>query len=220
MVILLSEHIINSHFNIKRYICIFIRRKSVSLPLSIKHIKYYLSTYWKYLKKYHWVRFQMAEFSSVAQSCPTLCDTMDCSMPGFPVHHQILELAQTHVYRVGDAIQSHPLSFPFAPAFNLSQHQGLFQWVSSSHQVTKVLELQLQHQSFQWISKWWACPNIHRFHSGPVSCRCSESSLLTREQRWHQCDRPVPAPCALDSKRLHTDMRLQVDWKQAMATHG
>ena len=128
MVILLSEHIINSHFNIKRYICIFIRRKSVSLPLSIKHIKYYLSTYWKYLKKYHWVRFQMAEFSSAAQSCPTLCDTMDCSMPGFPVHHQILELAQTHVYRVGDAIQpSHPLSSPSPPAFNLSQHQGLFQ---------------------------------------------------------------------------------------------
>ena len=113
-----------------------------------------------------------------------------------------------------------PLSSPSPPAFNLSQHQGLFQWVISSHQVTKVLELQLQHQSFQWISKWWACPNIHRFHSGPVSCRCSESSLLKREQRWHQCDRPVPAPCALDSKRLHMDMRLQVDWKQAMATRG
>ena len=77
---------------------------------------------------------------------------MDCSMPGFPVLHQLLELAQTHVHRVGDAIQpSHPLSSPSPPALNLSQHQGLFQGVSSSHQVAKVLELQLQHQSFQWI---------------------------------------------------------------------
>ena len=91
------------------------------------------------------------QFSSVAQSCLTLCDPMDCIMPGFLLHHQLLELAQTHVYWVGDTIQpSHPLSSPSLPAFSLSQHQGLFQWVSSSHQVAKVLELQLQHQSFQW----------------------------------------------------------------------
>ena len=90
--------------------------------------------------------------SSVAQSCPTLCDSIDCSMPGFPVHHQLPELAQTHVHRVCDAIQpSHPLSTPSPPAFNLAQQQGLFQWVNPSHQVAKVLELQLQHQSFQWI---------------------------------------------------------------------
>ena len=77
---------------------------------------------------------------------------MDCSMPGFCVHHQLPELTQTHVHWVSEAIQpSHPLSSPFPPAFNLSQHQGLFQWVSSSHQVAKVLEFQLQHQSFQWI---------------------------------------------------------------------
>ena len=77
---------------------------------------------------------------------------MDCSMPGFPVHHQFLELTQTHVNHVGDAIlPSYSLSYPSPPAFNLSQHQGLFQWVSSSHQVAKVLEFQLQHQSFQWI---------------------------------------------------------------------
>ena len=92
------------------------------------------------------------QFSSVPQSCLTLCNPMDYSTPGFPVHHHLLELAQSHVHQVTDAIQpSHPLSFPFPPAFNLSQHQGLFQWVSSSHQVAKVLELQLQHQSFQWI---------------------------------------------------------------------
>ena len=70
--------------------------------------------------------------------------------PGFPAHHQLLELAHTHVHQVADAIQSsHPLSSPSPPAFNLSQHQGLFQWVSSSHEVAKVLEFQLQHQSFQ-----------------------------------------------------------------------
>ena len=94
----------------------------------------------------------MQSFSSVTQSCPTLCDPMNCSRPGLPVHHQVPELAQTHVHWVSDAIQpSHPLSSPSPPDLNLSKHQGLFQWVSSSHQVTKVLELQLQHQSFQWI---------------------------------------------------------------------
>ena len=76
---------------------------------------------------------------------------MDYSTPGLPVHHQLLESTQTRVHWVGDAIQpSHPLSSPCPPAFSLSQHQGLFKWVSSLHQVAKVLELQLQHQSFQW----------------------------------------------------------------------
>ena len=80
------------------------------------------------------------QFSSVAQSCPTLCDPTDWSMPGFTVHHQLLELTQTHVHWVGDPIQpSHPLSSPSPSAFDLSQHQGLFQWVSSLHQVAKVL---------------------------------------------------------------------------------
>ena len=77
---------------------------------------------------------------------------MGCNMPGFSVHHQLLELYQTHVHRIGHAIQlSHSLLSPSPPAFNLSQHPGLFQWASSLHQVVKVLELQLQHQSFQWI---------------------------------------------------------------------
>ena len=92
------------------------------------------------------------QFSSVAQSCPTLCDPMGYSTPGFPVHHQLLELTQTHVHWVSDAIQSSlPLWSPSPPTFNHSQYQGLFQWVSCSHQVAKVLEFQLQHQSFQWI---------------------------------------------------------------------
>ena len=90
--------------------------------------------------------------SSVAQLCLTLFDPMDCRKPGFPAHHQLPELTQTHARWIGDAIQpSHPLLSPSPPALNLSQHQSLSQWVSSSHQVAKVLEFQLQHQSFQWI---------------------------------------------------------------------
>ena len=92
----------------------------------------------------------MYQLSSVPQLCLTLCNPMDCSMLGFPVLHQLTELAQTHVHQVGHAIQpSHPLSAPSLPTFNLSQHQGLFKQVSFSHQVAKVLEFQLQLQSFQ-----------------------------------------------------------------------
>ena len=140
----------------------------------------------------------LKSFSSVTQLCLTLCDPMDCSTPGFPVHHHFPEFVQSHVHWVSDAIQpSHPLSSLFSSSFNFSQHQGLsqrlalltrwpkywsfsfsispsneysgliyfridwfdlqgspkslFQRVGSSHQVAKVLELQLQHQSFQWI---------------------------------------------------------------------
>ena len=84
------------------------------------------------------------QFSSVAQSCPTLSDPMYHSTPGLPVHHQLSEFTQTQVHRVSDAIQpSHPLSSPFPPAPNSSQHQSLFQGVSSSYEVAKVLEFQL-----------------------------------------------------------------------------
>ena len=104
------------------------------------------------------------QFSSVTQSCPTLCDSMGCSTPGFLVHHHLPELAQTHVHCVDDAIEpSHPLPFPSPPTFNLSQHQGLFQWVVSSnqvakvfsHQVAKVSEFQLQSQSYQSPIAHW-----------------------------------------------------------------
>ena len=85
----------------------------------------------------------LLQFSSVAQSCPTLCDPMNRSTPGLPVHHQFLEFTQTHVHQVSDAIQpSHLLSSPSPPAPNPSQHQTLFQWVKSSHEVAKVLEFQ------------------------------------------------------------------------------
>ena len=92
------------------------------------------------------------QFSSVTQSCLTLCT--DSSTPGLPVHHQLPEFTQTHVHWVSDAIQpSHPQSSPSPSALNLSQHQGLFKWVSSLHQVVKVLGFQLQHQSFQWTPR-------------------------------------------------------------------
>ena len=92
------------------------------------------------------------EFSSVAQSYLTLCNPMDCSMSVFPALHYLLEFAQIHFHWISDAIQpSLPMSSPSPPAFNLSRHLGLFKWVSSSHQVAKVLEFHLQHQSFQWI---------------------------------------------------------------------
>ena len=94
------------------------------------------------------------QFSSVTQSCLTLCDPMHRSTPGLPVHHQLPESTQTHLHWFGYTIQpSHPLSSPSSPAPNPSQHQGLFQWVNSSHEVAKVLEFQLQHQSFQWTPR-------------------------------------------------------------------
>ena len=84
------------------------------------------------------------QFSSVTQSCPTLCNSMNCSKPGLPVHHQLLEFTQTHVHWVDDAIQpSHPLLSAFPPASNPPQHQSLVQWVNTSHEVAKVLEFQL-----------------------------------------------------------------------------
>ena len=110
----------------------------------------------------------MAQFSSVAQSCLTLCNPMNRSTPGLSVHHQLPESTQTHVHWVDDAIQpSHPLSSPSPPALYLSQHQGLFKWVSSSHQVAKLLEFQLQHQSFQWT------PKTDLLQDGLVGSPCS-----------------------------------------------
>ena len=126
------------------------------------------------------------QFSSVSQLCPTLCDPMDCSTPGLPVHHQLLEPTQTHVHRDGDAIQPfHPLSSPSPPAFNLSQHQGFFQWVSSSHQVAKVLQFQLQHQSFQWIFRivsfrmnWLDLLAVQGTLKSLLQCHSSKASIL------------------------------------------
>ena len=113
---------------------------------------------------------------------------MDCSMPGFSVHHQLLEPTQTHVHHVSGAIQpSHPLSSPSPPAFNISQHQGLFQWVGSSHQVAKLLEFQLQHQSLQWTPglisfrmDWLGLPAVQGTLKSLLQHHSSKASIL-----WH-----------------------------------
>ena len=112
------------------------------------------NTNWKKRSKTHCLYmtcyYTSVHFNSVTQSCLTVCIPMDYSTPGFPVHQQLMGPLQIQVHCAGDAIHlSHPLSSPSPPAFNLSQHQGLFQRVRSSHQVAKVLEFQLQHQSFQ-----------------------------------------------------------------------
>ena len=115
----------------------------------------------------YWIN-PSVQFSSVAQSCPTLCDPMNCSTPGLPVHHQLPEFTQTRVHQVSGAIQpSHPLSSPSPPAPNPSQHQSLFQQVNSSHDVAKVLEFQLQHHSLQ------RNPRADLLQNGLVGSPCS-----------------------------------------------
>ena len=112
--------------------------------------------------------YSSVQFSSVALLCPTLCDPINRSTPGLPVHHQLPEFTQTHVHWVGDTIQpSHSLSFPSPPGPNPSQHQGLFQWVNSSHEVAKVLEFQLQHHSLQ------RNPRADLLQNGLVGSPCS-----------------------------------------------
>ena len=123
------------------------------------------------------------QIRSVAQSCPTLCDPMNHSTPGLPVHHQIPEFTETHIPRVSDAIQpSQPLSSPSPSAPNPSQHQSLFQWVNSRHEVVKVLEFQLQHHSFQ------RNPRADLLQNGLVGSPCSprdfqESSPIPQFKR-------------------------------------
>ena len=124
------------------------------------------------------MKISSVHFNSVAQLCTTFCEPMDCSTPGFFVLHHLPELAQTHVHRVSDAIQPfHPLLSPSPPTFNLSQHQSLFKWVISSHQLSKVLEFQLQHQSFQWIFRTDFLQN--GLGGSPCSLRDSQVSSPT-----------------------------------------
>ena len=117
-------------------------------------------------------RFRSDQIRSVAQSCPTLCDPMNCITPGLPVQHQLPEFTETHVHRFSDGIQpSHPLSSPSPPAPNPSQHQSLFQRVNSSHEVAKVLDFQLQHHSFQ------RNPRADLLQNGLVGSPCSPRDL-------------------------------------------
>ena len=132
---------------------------------------------------------RIVQFSSVAQSCPTLCDPMNRSTPGIPVHHQLPEFTQTHVHRVHDAIQpSHPLSSPSSPAPNPSQHQTVFQWVRCSHEVAKVLEFQLQHHSFP------RNPRVDLLQNGLVGSPCSP--------RDPQESSPIPQFKSINSSAL------------------
>ena len=144
-------------------------------------------------------RNSSVQFSSVAQSCLALCNPMNRSTPGLPVHHQLPEFIQTHVHWGGNAIQpSHPLSSPSPPAPNLSQHEGLFTWVSSSHQVAKVLEFQFQHQSFQWIFRTdflqmdcldlpavqGTLKSLHQHHSSKASILWCSAFFIVQLHIW------------------------------------
>jgi len=146
------------------YCLIYVFLTYISLTNYLKYVSMYIFVM-KYLLKFcvlfvTWINHYLVDlkvffqFSSVQSvSCVQIWNPMNCSMPGLPAHHQLPGLTQTHVLPVGDDIQpSYPLSSP-SLAFNLSQHHGLLQWVGSSHEVVKVLEFQLQHQSFQWIFK-------------------------------------------------------------------
>ena len=115
----------------------------------------HICSIWILHSLWEWSKFPLVirsdQIRSVAQSCPTLCDPMNRSTPGLPVHHQLLEFTETHIHRVSDAIQpSHPLSSPSPPAPNPSQHQSLFQWVNSSHEVAKILEFRREFFLYPW----------------------------------------------------------------------
>ena len=139
---------------------------SLKTPKSVLSLQLWTCTL--LLGKMSTLLWLLVQFSSVAQSCLTLCDPMNHSTPGLPAHHQLPEFTQTYVHRVRDAIQSsHPLSSPSPLALNPSQHQSLFQWVNSSHEVAKVLEFQQQHQSFQWT------PRADLLQNGLVWSPCS-----------------------------------------------
>ena len=121
--------------------------------------------------------YRCVQFCSVAQSCLTLCDPMDCSTPGLPVHHQLLEVAQIHIHQFGDAIQPfNSLSSPSPPAFKLSHHQGLFQWVSSSHQVAKIVDTpNIEHN---WKTKILMHFQIHLHYLLKRFCPGSSLKLI------------------------------------------
>ena len=125
--------------------CLELANRQRDARVSNNHlIKEELCLWWDFTSFSLQYFLSSVQFTSVSQSCPTLCDPMDCSTPGLPVHYQLPESTQTHVHWVGDAIQSaHPLASPSPPALNPSQHQSLFQWGNSSHEVAKVLEFQL-----------------------------------------------------------------------------
>ena len=163
-------------------------------------------------------------FSSVTQTCPTLCNPMNRSMPGLPVHHQQSESTQTHVHCASDAIQpSHLLSSPSPPALKLSEHQGLFKWVSSLPQVAKVLELQLWHQSFQNIQDWFplGLTDLISLLSNRLS-RVFFNTTIWRHRFF--CSQPSPRVCPspkwlVACRRGQTSEHRHTERGQGMETH-
>ena len=152
------------------------------------------------------IRHYSVQFSSVAQSCLTLCDPVNRTMLDLSVHHQLLEFTQTHVHRVGDPIQpSDPLLSPSSPAPNPSQHQSIFQWVNSSHEVAKVLEFQLQHHSFQ------RTPRTDLLQNGLVGSPCSprdsqESSPTPQFKNINSSELSLlHSPVILEPKKITSD---------------
>ena len=152
-----SRDFINTYLNINDFNLIIYHLNQSKFDFWY-HIIFYFCNNHLLCSCFHHICEILLSFSSVQFSHAVMSNSvtpMNRSTPGLPVHQQLPESTQTHLHWVGDAIQpSHPLSSPSPPALNLSQHQGLFQLVSSSHQVAKVLELQLQHQSFQWIVRF------------------------------------------------------------------
>ena len=156
--------------------------------MNLKIARYYYENKLSLENGARFISTASVQFSSVVQSCPTLCDSMNHSTPGLPIHHQFPELTQTHVHRVGDVIQpSHPLSSPSPPALNPSQHPGLFQWVNSLHEVAKILEFQPQHQSLQSTPRtgllwkgWLDLLAIQRTLKSLLQHHSSKASILQR----------------------------------------
>ena len=136
---------------------------------------------------YHCTTWEANQFSSVAQLCPTLCDPMNHSTPGLPVHHQLSEFTQTHVHRVSDAIQpSHPLSSPSSPAPNSSQHQSLFQWVNSSHEIQYSVKLYLDHMQL--------CSTLRKLKSRPPEDQTISNSIVSQNKdEEHMKDANMPS---------------------------
>ena len=170
--------------------------------------------------------YNSIQFSSVAQSCLNLCNPVNHTTPGLPVHHQLPEFTQTHVHRITDDIQpSHPLSSPSSPAPNPSQHQSLFQWVNSSHEVAKVSEFQPHYQSFQWKPRTdllW-----DRLVGSPCSPRDSQESSPTPQFKSINSSDRQSAWWTMDGGSWHsTGVRDQDHppgnemWKSKMAVWG
>ena len=171
-----------------------------------------------------WFVSGSVQFNSVAQSCPTLCNPMDCSMPGFPVHHQLSELAQTHVHWIGDAIQpSHLLLSPSPPAFNLSQHQGLFKWVSFRIRWPKYWSFSFSINSSNclniqdWLPLGWTglislqSKGLSRVFSNQIRSDEISRSVMSDSLRPHESQHARP-PCPSPTPGVHSDSRPSSQW--------